>query len=460
MYNEDTIAAIATPFGTGGIGIIRISGSEALALAARVFRPYTPLDWSQVRGFRAHYGHIVADGQTMDEGIMLVMRAPRSYTCEDVVELLLHGGMLVLQLCLQLCLQAGARLAERGEFTERAFLNGRIDLTQAEAVDDIITAKSEVGLGVAVGQLTGKLSRWVEATGAAVTELVASLEAVIDYPEEDLAELTPAEIDTKLTAIISELEAMIDRAAAGKVWKEGLKTVIAGLPNAGKSSLLNQLLAEERAIVTDIPGTTRDTITESALIHGIPLVLVDTAGIREASDQIEQMGIARTHRELAQADLILAVLDASQPLTAETRAWLATLQNKAAILLLNKTDLPLQADLAEVETLTGGIPQVAIAARTGTGMDELGNALATYVEEHQLQAGADSVLLTNVRQEDLARRALDALRSAQQGLHEGLMEDLITEDLRAAWDALGAIVGRNPEASITDEIFRRFCVGK
>ncbi|WP_459540813.1 tRNA modification GTPase, partial [Negativicoccus succinicivorans] len=244
------------------------------------------------------------------------------------------------------------------------------------------------------------------------------------------------------------------------VWKEGLKTVIAGLPNAGKSSLLNQLLAEERAIVTDIPGTTRDTITESALIHGIPLVLVDTAGIREASDQIEQMGIARTHRELAQADLILAVLDTSQPLTAETRAWLATLQNKAAILLLNKTDLPLQADLAEVTALTGAIPQVAIAARTGTGMDDLGNALATYVEQHQLQAGADSVLLTNVRQEDLARRALASLRSAQQGLHEGLMEDLITEDLRAAWDALGAIVGRNPEASITDEIFRRFCVGK
>lgn len=458
MYREDTIAAIATPLGEGGIGIVRLSGAEAVAIAARVFRPRRG-DLLTAGGYTAHYGHLYDGDQVVDEGIALIMRAPRSYTSEDVAELQVHGGTTVLRRVLGLCLAQGARLAERGEFTERAFLNGRLDLAQAEAVQDIITARSEVGLAVAVGQLGGRLSAWVHRVADELAELTASLEAVIDYPEEDLAELSREEIDTRIANLITELTDILAKTQSGKMWKDGLRTVISGLPNAGKSSLLNTLLAEERAIVTDIPGTTRDTITEYVTVAGIPLRLADTAGIREATDTVEKLGVDRARRELAEADLVLAVLDASEPLTAAAREWLASLAGRPVIVLLNKKDLPARVQAAEVREILPAVPTVEFSTVTGEGTDELGELLVATVAAEGLTV-ADDALLTNVRQQGLAEDALRSLQEAAAASANGLPEDCITEDLRHAWDSLGAIIGRSADEDIVGEIFRRFCVGK
>ncbi len=458
MYKEDTIVAIATPLGEGGIGIIRLSGIDAVAIAARLFRPKRG-DLATAGGYTAHYGHVVDGEDIVDEGIALIMRAPRSYTGEDVAELQMHGGMMVMRRVLGLCLAAGARTAERGEFTERAFLNGRLDLAQAEAVQDIISARSEVGLAVAVGQLGGRLSEWVQRVSAELLTLIASLEAAIDYPEEDLAEMNRAEIASVIADLRAELAEMLAKTKSGKIWREGLRTVISGLPNAGKSSLLNHLLAEERAIVTDVPGTTRDTITEYATVAGIPLHLVDTAGIRDAADRVEQIGIDRARRELDEADLVLAVLDGSVAADRQTDNWLISLRNKPVIVLLNKSDLPSAHVADRVRAVLGDVPMVSFSTLTGEGSDELGEEIFQLVADLGL-AVADDTLLTNMRQQQLAETAAASLASAAEALAAGLPEDCVTEDLRYAWDALGAIIGRRADEDIVSEIFRRFCVGK
>lgn len=458
MYIEDTIAAIATPLGEGGIGIVRISGKDALAVADRVFRPKSGV-LTEAAGYTAHYGHVV-DGETVvDEGIALVMRSPASYTGEDVVELQMHGGTMGMRRVLSCCLARGARMAERGEFTERAFLNGRLDLAQAEAVQDVISARSDIGLAVAVGQLGGRLSEWVRETADALAELTASLEAAIDYPEEDLAELSRTEIAARMDAILAEIDAMLARTRTGKVWREGIKTVISGLPNAGKSSLLNSLLAEERAIVTDIPGTTRDTITEYMTVAGIPLLLADTAGIRDTTDTVEQIGVARARKEMDEADLVLAVLDGSIPWDDAVETWLAELRDKPVIVLLNKADLPPQVTATIVQSVLPDVPVVSFSTKTGVGMQELEQAIMERIGTEGIIV-ADQALLTNMRQQEWANAARLSIHAAKEALEMGLPEDCITEDLRHAWDALGAIVGRRADADIVSEIFRRFCVGK
>lgn len=459
MYIRDTIAAIATAPGEGGIGIVRISGPEALAVAARLFQPAGNIDWQTVPGYTAHYGHIRDEQETVDECVLLVMRAPRSYTGEDTAELQIHGGTLVLRRVLQLCLQAGCRAAESGEFTERAFLNGRLDLAQAEAVQDIITARSNAGLDIAVRQLNGSLSRWVAAAEEEILTLVSSLEAAIDYPEEDLAELGRDEVAERLANLCDSLRDILARTRAGKVWREGLRTVISGLPNAGKSSLLNLILREERAIVTEIPGTTRDIIAEYADLHGILLHLIDTAGIRETTDTVERIGVDRARREAAQAELILAVLDGSEPVTEATEAWLRTLVGKPVILLWNKADLPLRADTQRVREIIGDVPEVSLSARAGDGLTELGRTIYDFVGAAGL-TGSHAAMLTNVRQQQWAETALEHLEHAATGVSLGLPEDCLTEDLRQAREALAAIVGRRAGSDIVSEIFRRFCVGK
>ncbi len=458
MYREDTIAALATPVGQGGIGIVRISGREALQVAARVFQPRHGRV-TEMKGYRAAYGHIVENGQRVDEAILLVMRAPKSYTGEDVAELQLHGGMLAVEAALRAVLRAGARAAERGEFTERAFLNGRLDLAQAEAVQDIIAARSKTALGVAVGQLGGRLSAWVRAAADELAALIASLEVTLDYPDEDLTELSRTDTLAAIDKTTAELRALIAKSQAGKIWREGVKTVISGLPNAGKSSLLNYLLAEERAIVTDIPGTTRDTISAYATLAGVPLELVDTAGIRESDDAVEQIGIRRAQAAQNQADIILALVDGSSPLTAPARTWLASLRGRPVIVLVNKIDLGCRVTAEEVQALAGDVPVHFVSVLQEKGTEAIGATLRRLVVTEQIQAGED-VLLTNARQQQWAETALEALLAARTALTDGLTVDCVTEDLRAAWDALGAIIGRRAEEDIVSEIFRRFCVGK
>ena len=458
MYENDTIVAIATAIGEGGIGIIRLSGPQAISIAAQVFYPKNG-NLREASGYTAHYGHLKKDSQIIDEGICLIMRAPHSYTAEDVVELQMHGGMTVLRKTLEYCLDLGARLAERGEFTERAFLNGRLDLAQAEAVKDIISARTDAGLRIAVGQLGGRLSNEVDEMTELLAELISSLEAVIDYPEEDLAEKSRAEIDHDISIMRERLQRLIQRSESGRCWREGLRTVITGLPNAGKSSLLNLLLEEERAIVTDVPGTTRDTISEYANIGGIPLHLVDTAGIRNTTDTVEKIGIDRAQKETQEADLILAMIDGSQACTSDTLAWLKSLQGRRVIVLLNKADLPLVVKEQQIRDILGDISIIPISAQTGLGVDTLTQAIKDSVEEDGLGSG-EEVLLTNTRQMNHARQAETYLENAYNALQSGLPEDCITEDLRYAWAALNAILGREGDRDIVSEIFRRFCVGK
>lgn len=458
MYKEDTIAALATPVGQGGIGIIRISGREALQVAALVFTPLRG-QVEELAGYHAAYGHIVAQGRPIDEAILLVMRAPKSYTGEDVAELQLHGGMLAVEAALTAVLEAGARAAERGEFTERAFLNGRLDLAQAEAVQDIITARSTPALGVAVGQLGGRLSAWVRATADTLAGLIAALEVTLDYPDEDITELKSTETLERIDTVTAELEQMIAKSQAGRVWREGVKTVISGLPNAGKSSLLNYLLVEERAIVTDIPGTTRDTISAYATLAGIPLELIDTAGIRESTDTVEQIGVRRARAAQEEADVILAVVDGSRPPSAETKAWLESLRGRPVIVLINKTDLGQCISPDDIREILGEVPVHAVSVLHNEGTEAIGATLRRMVATEGIVAGED-VWLTNARQQQWARTALTALQSAREALMGGLTVDCVTEDLRTAWEALGAIIGRRADEDIVSEIFRRFCVGK
>lgn len=458
MYKEDTIAALATPVGQGGIGIIRISGRDALAVAARVFVPLRGTV-EELRGYHAAYGHIVNQGRRIDEAILLVMRAPKSYTGEDVAELQLHGGMLAVEETMASVLAAGARAAERGEFTERAFLNGRLDLAQAEAVQDIITARSAPALGVAVGQLGGRLSAWVRTTADTLAGLIAALEVTLDYPDEDITALESAETVAQIDAITAELDRIIAQSQAGRVWREGVKTVISGLPNAGKSSLLNYLLAEERAIVTDIPGTTRDTISAYATLAGIPLELIDTAGIRESTDAVERIGVQRAQAAQAAADVILAVVDGSRAADEATRNWLASLRGRPVIVLINKTDLGQRVFPQEIQDILGDVPVHAVSVLREEGTDAVGETLRGMVATEHIGAG-EEVWLTNARQQQWARTALSSLQSARKALTEGWTVDCVTEDLRTAWDALGAIIGRRADQDIVSEIFRRFCVGK
>ena len=457
----ETIAAIATAIGEASIGIVRLSGPASVKIARTVFRNFRNESVAQFSPRRLEYGKIVdpQSGEPVDEVLCVYMPAPHSYTCDDVVEFQTHGGTAVLRQVLGLLLRTGARLARPGEFTERAFLNGRIDLSQAEAVMDIIRAKNESALQNATAQLSGALSRQIAEIRRNLLDFLAQAEAALDYPEEDIDILSVPSAFASIHAAEREINSLLATAPKGKILREGLRTVIVGRPNVGKSSLLNALLGENRALVTEIPGTTRDSIEEVLDIRGIPLRIVDTAGLRRSEDRIEQLGIQRTREFLASAALVLFLLDASQPLTPEDVEIFRSLPPVPVIIVVNKIDLPQLMDSAEWQDLAGEYTVVTLSAKDRTGFEELEQAI-----EKLVLAGAamntEMIFLSNTRHfENLARAGMH-LRSALQALHDGLPLDCATIDLRSALEALGQITGETVSDEVVREIFAKFCLGK
>lgn len=459
MYDTaDTIAAITTPLGESGIGAIRISGPDAYAVGDKIFKSKSAVPMKERRDRSIQYGTIVDEnGTCIDEVLALIMKGPHSYTAEDVLEIQCHGGREALESILQLILRSGARMANPGEFTERAFVNGRIDLAQAEAVMDVIQAKSRAGLTSAVSQLEGRLSKVINKTRKELTELVTRLEVMIDYPEEDLEDIAVPDVSGALQEMQEKLQHMLEESQNGRMIRDGVMAAIAGTPNAGKSSLLNRLLQEERAIVTDVPGTTRDVLEEWITLRGVPVCLVDTAGIRETDDTVEKIGVSRARRYLDQADIILAVIDGSRPLTDEDKDILQSAADKNVIIVLNKTDLP--SVMTSQDLSTYGFPICPISASTGDGLEELKDRLLQEVLKGGFTDGP-SALLTNTRHIELVRQSAEALERARQSLQDGMPLDCAVIDIRQAWDTLGSITGDTVHDDIVEEIFSRFCLGK
>lgn len=453
----DTIAAIATPLGEAGIGIIRLSGPEALSIAQRLFRPHRPLPPGPWPSHRLLLGRIISpvDGRPVDEVLLSFMRRPASYTREDVVEINCHSGSAVLRRILELVLEAGARLAQPGEFTLRAFLAGRIDLTQAEAVLEVIQARSEAGLKIAAEHLTGGLKQELSQWRAEILDLLARVEADLDFGE-DLPPLDPATLEQPLAQLVSALAALIRSHEQGRLLSEGLQVVLAGRPNVGKSSLLNRLLRRERAIVTDIPGTTRDILREPLILGGLPVVLHDTAGLRSPQDQVEELGIQRTKEQMAQADLILYLLDSSQPLHPDDIDFLST-PGPPLLVVLNKADLP---RVLTPEEIQGRWPQpvVVISALTGVGLAELQAAIADYA----LRGNSPSTgqVIIQVRHRRHLEQSQRHLSQARELVAAGQPLELIALELQSAAQELGAILGLELGEEVLDRIFSRFCLGK
>ncbi len=461
MLPEDTIAAIATAIGEGGIGIVRLSGPRAVAIAAGIFHAASARPVAEQPSRTAAYGRIVdpGSGRVVDEVLLLVMREPRSYTREDVVEIHCHGGPLPLQQILALTLKEGARLAEPGEFTKRAFLNGRLDLAQAEAVIDVIRAKTDTSLRMAVGHLAGAFSGRVLAFREQILKLIAHLEAAIDFPEEDIEELTAQQVAQEVQQLSADIAGLLATAQTGRILREGLRTVIIGKPNVGKSSLLNTLLGENRAIVTDVPGTTRDIIEEYVNIGGVPLKVIDTAGIRETADAVEKIGVEKALAVMAEADLILLLLDASAPLAEEDKAVLALLAGRQAVVLVNKTDLPAVIAMEDVEAFAAGKPVIRISALEGTGVAALEEEILTLVYSGRISQG-EGAFVNNVRHARILEQAKDMLAEALATIAAAMPSDCIVVDLRAAWHKLGEISGETADDDIVDQIFSQFCIGK
>jgi tRNA modification GTPase len=456
---NDTIAAISTPLGEGGIAVIRVSGDEAIPLVDRVFRGKTKL--SEAATHTVHYGAIKdpASGQKLEEVLVTVMRAPRSFTMEDVVEVSCHGGIVSVKKVLDLLLEQGIRLAEPGEFTKRAFLNGRIDLTQAEAVIDLIRAKSDRAFQVAMKQVDGALSKKIKQIRHQLVELMAHIEVNIDYPEHDVEEMTNAFIKDKCTDAVRQIEELLHTAQQGKILREGITTAIVGKPNVGKSSLLNALAQENRAIVTDIPGTTRDVIEEYVNVGGIPLKLLDTAGIRETSDVVEQIGVERSKTALAEADLILLVLNSSEPLDAEELRLIEQVKDKQTIVILNKIDLPTKIDIGLVESHFPQDRIVRLSLQEHRGLSDLEKAISDIFFAGGLDTN-DMTYVSNVRHIHLLKQALKSLQDALAANEEHVPIDMIQIDIRAAWEQLGEIIGDAVGESLIDQIFSQFCLGK
>lgn len=453
---SDTIAAIATPPGQAGIGIVRLSGPQAMAVAARLFRPQNPRSLP-FPSHRLLLGQIISpdNGQVIDEVLLSYMRAPHSYTREDVVEINCHSGWAVLQKILNLVLQQGARLALPGEFTQRAFLSGRIDLTQAEAVLEIIQSRSEAALRVATSHLTGGLGQTLAAQRQNILQLLAQVEADLDFGDE-VPDLAYPDLLPPLQAISRDINALCQSYGQGRILREGLQVVLAGRPNVGKSSLLNQLLQTERALVTDIPGTTRDVIAEQVIIHGVPICLLDTAGLRQTEDKVEVLGVERTRQQLAHADLVLYLIDASQPWQPDDASQLEGLAGQRVLLVLNKCDLPL---VISKDALAAAWPHqvVALSALTGAGVPELRQAIFQTAVNQDPPAAQ---IVTQARHYQHLAQCREHLRQAQAHITAGLPPELIALELGAAAQALGAILGLEIGEEVLERIFSQFCLGK
>ena len=458
----DTIAAISTPPGEGAISIVRMSGEDSLKIAQKIYRGK---DLSKVPSHTINYGHII-DPKTkrkVDEVMVSVLRAPKTYTREDMVEINTHGGIVPTNDVLQLLLQNGARLAEPGEFTKRAFLHGRIDLTQAESVMDLIRAKTDRSMKVALDQLDGNLAHLIRNLRQDILDALAQVEVNIDYPEYDNVEtMTTKMLKEKAIEVKKSIQQLIETAKQGKILRDGLATAIVGRPNVGKSSLLNHLLHEDKAIVTDVAGTTRDVIEEYVNVRGVPLKLIDTAGIRETEDKVEKIGVERSRKAIDKADLVLLLLNASEPLTAEDRELIKATNDKKRIVILNKTDLEQRLDRDELKQLMpdGNEMIIPLSVLKNDGLDKLEEEISRLFFNNGIENSQNTVIVTNARHLALLNKAEQSLDAVLKGIEAGMPVDLCQIDMTAAWDDLGEITGDSYQDELLDQLFSQFCLGK
>ncbi|WP_413377099.1 tRNA uridine-5-carboxymethylaminomethyl(34) synthesis GTPase MnmE [Alkalihalobacillus sp. 1P02AB] len=455
----DTIAAVSTALGEGAIGIVRLSGDEAISIADKIYTGKKTL--KDVPSHTIVYGHLIdpKTDERVEEAMVSILRAPKTFTREDVVEINCHGGIMSVNRVLQLALTHGARLAEPGEFTKRAFLNGRIDLSQAEGVMDLIRAKTDKAMSIALNQVEGRLSKKIAVLRQALLETVANVEVNIDYPEYDAETMTHDLLKTKAGFVISEIEKLLITAEQGKIVREGLSTVIIGRPNVGKSSLLNSLVHENKAIVTDIPGTTRDVIEEYVNVRGVPLKLVDTAGIRETEDIVEKIGVERSRQVLKEAELILLVLNYGDELTKEDEALFEAVQMMNVIVVVNKTDQERKINLEKVKKLNEGRPLVTTALIEDRGVEELEQAIADLFFSGSMEA-EDVTYVSNSRHIALLEQAKSTIEDAVAAIDMGVPIDLVQIDVTRTWEILGEIIGDTIQDSLLDQLFSQFCLGK
>lgn len=458
-FETETIAAIATAMSNSGIGIIRISGDEAISIADKMFKSIKEgKRLTDVKTHTVHFGHIIEGNNVVDEVLVTVMKAPNTYTREDIVEINCHGGVVVLKKVMELVLKNGARPAQAGEFTKRAFLNGRIDLSQAEAVIDVINAKNEYALSNSVSQLRGQISSKIKDIRNNILNQIAYIEAALDDPEHMSLDGYDEKLMDITKNIMSQLGKLIESADNGRVISEGINTVILGKPNAGKSSFLNAVLGTERAIVTDIEGTTRDALEEHISIHGISLNIIDTAGIRDTEDIVEKIGVSKAKELASDADLIIYIIDSSKPIDENDREIMELIKGRKAIILFNKSDLEAAVSKEDID-VSENTPIINISAKHQLGIDEFENAIKELFFNGQLKFN-DEVYITNARQKNDIRQAYESMKQVKNSIEAEMPEDFFTIDLMNAYELLGRVVGESVEDDLADKIFREFCMGK
>lgn len=458
MFEKETIAAISTGITNSGIGIVRMSGKDAINILEKIFVPHKDIEVNKIESHTVYYGNITDDGHIIDEVLVVVMRAPNTYTREDIVEIDCHGGVFVVKKILDTVLKYGARIAEPGEFTKRAFLNGRIDLSQAEAVSDIINSKSSLALDASISQLRGNVKDAVKKLREKIIYHIAYIEAALDDPEHMSLENYSEELAVDVDIVINEIEKLIRTSENGKMISQGIKTVILGKPNAGKSSLMNALLGEDRAIVTSIAGTTRDTLEESLRLSELSLNIIDTAGIRQTDDIVEKIGVNKAKDIAKDADLVIYVVDASVPLDENDKDIIKIISDKKYIVLLNKTDLECIVKSEDIEKETGVIP-VMISAKNNTGLDEFEKKVRDMFYDGKIELN-DELYITNLRHKEALSESLESLKLVKESIDNDMPEDFFSIDLMNAYEVLGRIIGESVEDDLVNEIFSKFCMGK
>lgn len=459
MFKSETIAAISTAMSNSGIGIVRVSGEKSIEIVKKIFSPYKKeKDIEKVSSHTVHYGNITDKDRIIDEVLVVIMKAPNTYTREDVVEIDCHGGVLITKKIFELLLKSGARCAEPGEFTKRAFLNGRIDLSQAEAVTDIINAKNNLALDASISQLKGNISNIIKKMRMKIIHHIAFIEAALDDPEHISIDNYGDELKIDVDDILNVLEKLLSTSDNGKIISEGIKTVILGKPNAGKSSLMNTLLGEDRAIVTEIAGTTRDTLEESMNLSELHLNIIDTAGIRETEDIVEKIGVERSKKTASEADLVIYVVDSSVPMDENDKEIIRLISDKKSIVLLNKTDLECIVTREEIKKIIDTEP-IEISARENVGIDILEDRIKKMFYDGMISFN-DEIYITNLRHKEALNEAIESLKMVNESIDDEMPEDFYSIDLMNAYEVLGNIIGEAVSDDLVNEIFSKFCMGK